>query len=162
MSDLIKGLEEYFEKTPKKQLEQELKDLEKYDQYGPLVNLSYLMHKRKKLVKKQLSREELYEELRNLVKNADQNGNYIGLGGHFGGIDMNIRAMRLSPKGEHEDEVRDVEFLCDDFVWYDNILQCEDLFPDKCLNSILLNISHGNCFYASYDDLSKALFGKKR
>ena len=31
MSELIKGLEEYFEETPKEQLEQELKDLEKYN-----------------------------------------------------------------------------------------------------------------------------------
>ena len=158
MSDLTKVLEEYFENTPAKQIEEDLKR----SQYNPIHHLSHLLYKRKLLVNNKLNRKELYEELLNLVKNADQNGNYIGLGGHFGGIDMNIRAMRLSPKGEHEDEVRDVEFLCDDFVWYDNILQCENLFTDKCLNSILLNISHGNCFYASYDDLSKALFGKKR
>lgn len=98
----------------------------------------------------QKSRLVLYNELLDIVKSADKQGGYIKLGGRFGAKDTYINAMRLSPKGEYEEEVRDLEFLCDGLCWLDNILQCDDIFPDNCLRSILNNISHGNFCFRAY------------
>lgn len=142
-SKLIKGLSEYFDETDPDKLADDLDELDRFNNYGPKMS-DYIKRLKNERV-------ELYNELLSVARSADKQGGYIGLGGKFGSNDTYIRAMRLSPKGECEDEVRDVEFQLGDFFWYDNILQCDDIFPDKCLRSILSYISHGNSIFVAYD-----------
>lgn len=142
-SKLIKGLSEYFNETDPDKLAADLDELEEFNNYGPKMN-DYIKHLKNERV-------ELYNELLSIAKSADKQGGYLGLGGRFGTKDIYIRAMRLSPKGEYEEEIRDVEFLCDEFVWLDNILQCDDVFPDNCLRSILNFITQGKSNFLTYD-----------
>ena len=43
MTDIINALKEYFENTPKEQLEKELAELEKFNQIGPDVLESLIL-----------------------------------------------------------------------------------------------------------------------
>ena len=141
MSKLIEGLKQYFEETDKESLDRDLANLEKYNQFGPLVDMRLEEYSQQRL--------DAYDYLLKSVTYADKENSHILLKGHFGGAEMGIVAIRLSPKGECKEEVRDLEILCDDMVWHDNILREIDIFPTRVLYSMSANLAHGNCVYVS-------------
>lgn len=147
MSKLADAVRQYFDETDKNTLAEDLAELEKYNQDGPLVDVRMGQYSQQRI--------DAYDYLLKCADHADKLGCYIMLVGHFGCVKHNILVIRLSPKGECKDEVRDLEVLCDDMVWYDDVLRSVDIFPTMTLVSMSINVTHGNYSYREYNTEKK-------